>query len=338
MKAVVYTEYGSPEVLHLTEIAKPTPQAADILVRIEARSVNFGDITARNFKAIAPRNFNMPFLMWLPARLVFGLRKPRINILGNEFAGVVEAVGADVQQFKPGDRVFGYRGQQMGANAEYLLMPATGVVTHMPANLTYEEAAVIPAGTITALNLLRNMNIQPGQKVLINGASGGIGSAAVQLAKHYGAEVTGVAGTPRLDYVQALGADHVLDYTREDFTKGDTTYDLIFDILGRSTFAAAKRVLAPHGRYLPGSFKMREVRQALWTARRGGQKVIVALAPERQADLERIRELVEAGVIKPIVDRCFPLEQTAAAHRYAESGQKRGSIVVVTTPERVAAA
>lgn len=328
MKAIVYTEYGPPDVLHLQEVEKPTPQDNELLIKVHAAPVNFGDLTARNFKAISPRKFNMPFLFWLPARISFGFSKPKKKILGSEFAGEIEAVGKAVKQFKKGDSVFGYPGMNFGAYAEYLCMPEDGLVALKPPQISYEEAAAIPYGALTALNLLRKVNIQPGQKVLINGASGGIGSYAVQLAKHFGAEVTGVCGTPRMELVKALGADKVMDYTREDFTRSSEKYDLIFDILGKSSFSACKRVLKPEGRYLLASFKMKQLFQMLWTSRMGGQKVICALSTEKKEDLLFIKELIEAGKIKSIVDRCYPLEQAADAHRYVETGHKQGSVVV----------
>jgi NADPH:quinone reductase-like Zn-dependent oxidoreductase len=328
MKAVVYTEYGPPDVLRLQEVEKPAPKDHEILIRVYAISVNVGDIWARNFKAITPSRFTMPLPLWLPSRMYFGVRRPRIHILGNEFAGEVEAVGKDVKRFRKGDRVFGYRGQKMGANAEYLCMPEDGLVAIKPANMTDEEAATVPYGALTALSLLRKVNVQPGQKVLINGASGGIGAAAVQLAKHFGAEVTGVCGTPRMEFVKALGADRVIDYTREDFTKNGETYDLIFDILGKSSFSRCKRSLEPNGRILYASFKMKHLVQMLWTSIRGGKKVVCALSSERPEDLHFIKELAEEGKIKAMIDRCYPLEQAAEAHRYVEKGQKTGSVVI----------
>jgi NADPH:quinone reductase-like Zn-dependent oxidoreductase len=329
MKAVVYTEYGPPEVLHLTEMETPAPAAGEILVRVRANSINYGDLIARNFRAVGPRTFNMPGPLWLPTRLVFGWRKPRNPILGSEFAGEVAAVGAEVTRFQPGDRVFGYRSASMGANVEYLTVGEASMVAPMPAGMSYADAAVLPYGALTALNLLKRVTIEPGTTVLINGASGGIGSAAVQLARHYGAEVTGVAGTRRQDYVRALGADHVIDYSREDFTRGDATYDIVFDILGKSTFNRVKRVLTPKGRYLRASFKMREVFQALWTSLRGsGKRVIVALSSETLDDLETVRALAESGVLTPVIDRTFPLAQTAAAHRYVESGSRQGRVAI----------
>ena len=328
MKAIEYTEYGSPEVLHLTEVTKPAQKDNEILIRVRATSITVGDLWARNFKEISPRNFSMPLLLWLPARMFFGISKPRISILGSEFAGDVEAVGRDVTRFKAGDAVFGYRGQSMGANAEYLCMPEDGMVTIKPINMTYEEAATVPYGALTALNLLRKVNVQAGQKVLIIGASGGIGSAAVQLAKYFGAEVTGVCSTAGLGFVRSLGADKVIDYTREDFSKNGETYDLIFDIVRKSSFVQCKDSLKPGGVYLLASFKMKQLFQMLWTSVRGGMRVVCALSAEKPGDLDFIRELVKAGKFRSIIDKCYPLEQTAEAHRYAEMEGKKGKVAI----------
>lgn len=328
MKAVVYTEYGTPDVLRLKEMEKPIPKEGEVLVRVHATPVNFGDIIARKFSKVSPREFNMPALFWLLGRLEFGFRKPRKPILGSEFAGEVAAVGRDVKRFKEGDPVFGYRGMNMGACAEYVCMPEDGLLALKPANMTYEEAAAVPYGALTALSLLRKVNIQPGQKVLVNGASGSIGAAALQLARHFGAEVTGVCGTPRMAMVKALGADHVIDYTREDFTTRGETYDLVVDILGRGSFSRWSRVLNPNGRYLLASFKMRHLARMLWTSRIGSKKVICALSSENPDDLNFIRELIEAGKLKSAIDRCYPLEQAAEAHRYVEEGHRQGSVVI----------
>ena len=328
MKAIVYTKYGPPDVLELKEVAKPIPKDNEILIRVYATPVNYGDITARNFKNISPRKFTMPFPLWLPTRIFFGIRKPRKKILGSEFAGKIEAVGKDVKLFRKDDQVFGYLGPGLGANAEYLCMPEDRCVAIKPANMTYEEAAAVPYGALMALSLLRKVNIQSGQKVLINGASGGIGSAAVQLAKYFGAEVTGVCSTPRLELVKSLGADKVIDYTKEDFTTSGETYDLIFDILGKSSFSRCKNSLKKNGRYLLASFKMRQLFQMLWTKIKGSKKVICALATDKTEDLIFIKELVEAGKIKSVIDRRYPLEQTAEAHRYVEKGLKKGHVVI----------
>ena len=328
MKAIVCTEYGGPQVLQLKEIEKPAAKDNEILIRIHATSVNFGDTMARNFKAITPRQFNMPFLFWLLTKISFGLRQPKITVLGNEFAGEIEAVGRDVKRFKQGDQIFGYPGQSFGAYAEYLCMPEDSVLAIKPTNMTYEEAAVVPYGAIMALPLLRRVNIQPGQKVLVNGASGGIGSAAVQIAKYFGAEVTGVCGTPRVEFVKSLGADKVIDYTKEDFTQNGETYDLIFDILGKSSFSRCQGSLKPNGILLFASFKMKQLFQMLWTSRIGSKRVICALAPGSVEDLISVKELIEAGKIKAAIDRRYPLEQIAEAHSYVEKGHKKGNVVI----------
>ena len=242
--------------------------------------------------------------------------------------GKFEAIGKKVKRFKAGDQVMGYLGQRMGAYAEYLCMPEDGSVALKPANTSYAEAAAVPYGAIMATSLLRKGNIQTGHEVLINGASGGIGSAAVQLARYYGAKVTGVCGTPRVEYVKSLGADRVIDYTQEDFTKNGETYDLIFDILGKSSFSSCKRSLKPDGIYLLASFKMKPVFQMLWTKMSASQKVICMLTRENPEDLVFVKGLIEAGQFRSFIDRCFPLDQAAEAHRYAESGQKRGQFVL----------
>jgi NADPH:quinone reductase-like Zn-dependent oxidoreductase len=328
MKAIVYTEYGPSDVLHLKEVEKPVPKDNEILIRIYATPVNFGDITARNFRIISPRKFSMPLPLWFLSKLLFGFRKPRKKILGSEFAGEIEAVGKDVKLFRTSDQVFGYRGMSLGANAEYLCMPEKGLAAIKPVNMTYEEASAVPYGAITSLSLLRKVNIRKGQKVLINGASGGIGSYAVQFARYFGAEVTGVCGTQRLKLVKSLGADKVIDYTKEDFTDSSETYDFIIDILGKSSFSRVKRSLKPNGRCLLVSFKMKQLFQMLWTKIKGGKRVICALSTEKAEDLTFIKELIEAGKIKSVVDRCYPLEQAAEAHRYYESGKKKGSVVI----------
>ncbi len=329
MKAITFTEYGSPDVLKIKETTKPAPRDNEVLVKVHATSVNFGDLMARNFGNITPREFNMPAPLYLPSRMAFGWSKPKINILGSELAGEVEAVGKAVTKFKTGDRVFAYLGMNMGANAEYVCIPETGTVTLKPANLTYEEAATLPYGAVMAVSLLGKANLQRGQKVLINGASGGIGSMAVQLAKHLGAEVTGVCGTPRLGFVKSLGADKVIDYTQEDFTQNGETYDLIFDILGRSSFSRVRRSLKPDGIYLLASFKMKALLQMLWTSLTGSkQKVICAFANETTESLEFVKKLVEEGKVKAIVDKSFPMEQAAEAHRHMEGGHKQGNVVI----------
>ncbi len=329
MKAIIYTEYGSPEVLHLAELEKPVPKDHEILIRVRASSVNYGDLTARNFGNISANQFHMLGLFWLLARFAFGLNKPNNHVLGSELAGEVEAVGLAVTRFKQGDQVFGYTGQGMGAYAEYRCMPETGMVTHKPSNLSYAQAATIPYGAITALNLLKKAKLQARQRILINGASGAIGAAAVQLAKHhFGAHVTGVGSSQRLELIRSLGADSVIDYSQQDFTKNGQSYDLILDVLGKGSFSRARASLQPNGRYLFASFKAKQLLQMLWTSVFGKQKVICALSEEKPQDLVLIKELCEAGKIKAFVDQDYPLEQTAAAHRYVESGRRTGSVAI----------
>ena len=327
MKAVMLEEYGPPEVLRLKEIEKPVPKENEVLIKVFATSVGYGDLLARNFRIVTPRKFNMPFLFWFMAKIFFGFKKPRISILGSEFSGEVDSVGKNVNGFNKGDQVFGYLGQNMGAYAEYICMAEKGCITIKPANMTYEEAAVIPMGAIMALNLLKKANIIKGQKVLINGASGGIGSAAVQIAKYFGAEVTGICSAPRLDYIKSLGADKMIDYTKEDFTQNGEIYDLIFDVLGRVSFSQCKKSLSQYGRLQYASFKFKQLMQMLGTSM-SNKKVVCAIAPGSKEDLIQVKELIEAGKIKSIIDRSFPLEQASDAHRYAEEGKRKGSIVV----------
>lgn len=331
MKAIAFTEYGAPDVLHLVEVAKPAPKKGEVSIRVCATGVGHGDTLARNFGAVSRRKFNMPALFWFVAKFTFGWKKPRVQRLGSEFSGVVDAVGDGVTTYQPGDQVFGYLGEHMGAYAEYVCMPASGVLALKPTNMTHEQAAVAPMGAMTALALLRRVNVQRGQRVLVLGASGGIGAAAVQLARHFGAEVTGVCGTRRLDFVRALGADHVIDYSREDFTANGQTYELILDVLGKSSFARCRGSLAPGGRYLLASFKTKQLLQMLWTSLVGGKRVVCVLAPERVEDLRTVRALIESGSLRSIIDRTYPLEQTADAHRYVESGQKQGQVAIAVT-------
>ncbi len=328
MKAILYTEYGEPEVLKPGEVEKPVPQENEILVRVRAASVNFGDITARDFGRVTPAKFWMPLPLWLPARLGMGWSKPRRAILGSEFSGEVAQVGKAVSRFKVGQRVFGYRGMQFGAYAEYLCMAQEGMLAACPANMSFAEAASLPYGALTALSLLRKVALRPGQKVLVIGASGAIGSYALQLAGLAGAQVTGVCATPRLEMLNALGAQKVIDYTQEDFTRSGERYDLIFDVLGKCSFAECRDSLTPQGIYFPVSFKSGALLQMLWGKLGRGRRVVCALSDEKAQDLQDIKELVEAGKLKTVINRCFPLVQAAAAHRYAESGQKKGHVII----------
>ncbi len=323
MKAIVYTEYGPPDVLQLKEVEKPTPKDNEVLIKVYATAVTAGDVNARGFVFVPPGFGPLP-------RLMFGLRKPKRTILGMELAGEIEAVGKDVKLFKAGDQVFGTTGVSFGAYAEYACMPEDGVLAIKPASMTYEEAAAVFFGASTALFFLRDQaNIHSGQKVLINGASGGVGTYAVQLAKYYGAEVTGVCSTKNLELVKSLGADKVIDYTQEDFTKSGETYDVIFDmVVGKTSFSDCRNALKQNGLYLAGAGGLQAFAQMLWTSMIGGKKVLAGEAPERKEDLIFLKELIEAGKIKPVIDRRYPLEQMAEAHRYVDKGHKRGSVVI----------
>ena len=322
MKAVVFTEYGSPDVLQLTEVEKPTPKEDEVLVRVYATTVTSGDYTMRS----SPVSTRM---MALLVGMNFGLTKPKSTILGAEFAGVIESVGEDVTLFKEGDQVFGDTGSSYGAYAEYLCMPEDGALAIKPANLTYEEAAAVPRGANTALFFLRDKgNIQSGQEVLVYGASGSVGTNAVQLAKYYGAEVTGVCSTANLEMVTSLGADKVIDYTKDDFADNGQTYDVIYETVGKSSVSHGKSALKENGIYLAGSGGLSGMAQMAWTSMAGSKKVIFGVAPERKEDLIFLKELVEAGELKPVIDRRYPLEQTAEAHRYADKGHKKGNVVI----------
>lgn len=328
MRAIIYTEYGGPEVLKWADVAKPDPQANEVLIKINAVALNYGDILARKFKYISPREFNMPLLFWVMAKFVFGLKKPKKTILGNSFAGVIEKVGAEVKNFRANDSVFGCTEQNMGAYAQYLCMAENGILALKPTHMTDEEASTIPYGASMALNLLRKVPIQRGQRVLILGASGGIGSAALQLAKKYNeASVVAVCGTDSVEYVKKLGADQVIDYKKDDFTKNGETYDLIVDVLGRNTFAKVKTSLTQNGIYLSVSFKLIKLLQMWWTSLWGGKKVICSLAVPNSADLMFIKGLIEEGKMIAVIDKSFPLELAAEAHRYYES-RKNGNVVI----------
>ncbi|THB71961.1 MAG: NAD(P)-dependent alcohol dehydrogenase [Desulfovibrio sp.] len=333
MQAAIYQEYGPPEVLRVQEVDTPEPGDKDVLVKVMASSVGFGDLIARDFKAVTPGSFTMPWLFWFLAKLDFGFSKPKRRILGAEYSGVVAAVGKDVTQWKEGDQVFGYLAQAFGAYAEYVRVKENAVLAPKPEGLSHEQAAVIPYGALTAMNLLKKVHIKPGSRVLVNGASGNQGSFAVQFLKHAGMHVTGVCSTPRVEFVRSLGADQVIDYTQEDFTGRGDKYDLIFDVLGKSSFSRVKNSLTDKGRYLRASFKAKHLLQMLWTGLFSKKKVVCGLAMESPADLAAIKELVEAGALRSPLDRTFPLEQVAGAHAYVESGQAKGKIAVSVVSE-----
>ena len=317
MKAIVYTKYGPPEVLQLKEVEKPTPKENEVLIKIHATTINRTDCGFLRAR---------PFFI----RLFSGLTKPRNTILGNEFAGKIEAVGKDVTSFEVGDKVFGYNDVHFGAHAEYITTPEEGLLTTMPANMSYEEAAPITEGAHYALNNIREANIQSGQSILINGATGAIGSAAVQLVKYFGADVTAVCNTKNVALVKSLGADEVIDYTKEDFTKNGQTYDVVFDAVGKSSFRRCKALLKPGGIYMStelGFFAQNPL-LAMWTSKFGSKKVIFPIPKNRKEDVLLFKELIETGKYRPVIDRQYPLEQIVEATRYVETGQKTGNVVI----------
>jgi len=322
MKAIVFTEFGPPDVLQLKEVEKPTPKDDEVLIRVYATAVTSGDYRMRGLD-IPTR------IMGLLFGFNLGLRKPKFSILGNNLAGEIEAVGKDVKLFNEGDQVFGSTGESYGAYAEYKCLPEEGDLAIKPANMTYEEAAAVPHGALSALHFLREKgNIQSGQEVLIYGASGSVGTFAVQLAKCFGAEVTGVCSTTNLEMVKSLGADKVIDYTKEDFTKSGQTYDIIYETVGKSSFSRNIRSLKKNGTYLAGNFGMLQIVQMQWASMRGSKKVIFGPAPGGKEDLIFLKELIEAGKVKSVIDRSYPLEQMADAHRYADKGHKKGNVTI----------
>ncbi|WP_440118539.1 NAD(P)-dependent alcohol dehydrogenase [Paenibacillus sp. QZ-Y1] len=300
MRAIVCTKYGSPDVLQLRDVAKPTLKDREILIKIHATTVTSGDCRVRSF--------NSPILYWIPMRLFLGIRKPRNSVLGVELAGEVVATGKSVKRFNQGDQVFALNGMRFGAHAQYICLSEDDPVALKPLNATYEEAAVIPFGGTTALHFLRKGKIKSGQKVLIYGASGAVGTAAVQLAKYYGAEVTGVCSSANMELVSSLGAEHVIDYTKEDFSKKSQRYDLIMDAVGKVSKAQCSKILTQNGTYVTVD----------------GQGIAKVTAE----DLILLKELMEAGEIQAVIDRRYPLEQISEAYRYVETGRKKGNVVI----------
>ena len=314
MKAVVYTKYGPPDVLELKEVEKPAPKDNEVLIKVHATTVTPMDW-----------HFRQPGMNVI-ARMMAGPIKPNNPILGVELAGEIEAIGKDVKLFKEGDQV--YAGGKPGAHAEYVCMPEEKVAMK-PSNMSYEEAAGVPFCGTTALYFLKGMGkIQDGQKVLINGASGGVGTFAVQLAKYYGADVTGVCSTANLEMVESLGADRVIDYTKEDFTREGQTYDIIFDAVGKRSFSQCKNSLNPKGIYLSTIATVPLLLQMLWTSKIGDKKAKFSLPPCTTKELDFLRDVIETGRMKTVIDRTYPLSDTAEAHKYSENGHAKGKIII----------
>ena len=322
MKAIVWTKYGPPEVLQLREVEKPAPTENEVLIRVYATTVTAGDCELRRL--------NSTNLFMMPMRLYLGILKPtRKTILGQELAGEIEDVGMNVTRFQKGDQVFAWTGIRLGAYAEYTCLPESGVIYSKPSHMSYEEAAVLSVGGLEAMHMLRKAKIQSGEKVLINGAGGSIGSFAVQLAKYFGAEVAAVDSAAKLDLLRSLGAHLVLDYTHEDFTKIGQTYDVIYDVIGTSSFSRSISSLNRNGRYLLGNPGLSQRMRQRWTSIGDGKKVIAWEMGRDLEDVSMLKELIEAGEIKSVIDRRYPMEQIAEAHRYVESGQKKGNVVIV---------
>lgn len=315
MKAIVYSQYGEPEVLQLQEVTKPVPRNNEILIKIKATAVNSADWRLRRAD---------PFAI----RLLGGLTKPKLNILGGVFSGEVESTGKDVTGFKIGDKVFGSTDMRFGAYAEYKCIPENGTVALKPENLTFEEAAVIPFGATTALHFLNKANITPGKKVLIVGASGAVGIAAIQLAKHYGAQVTGVCSTTNINLAKSIGADKAIDYTKEDFTKSGETYDVIFDTVNTISVLGSLKALNKNGLLILSAAGLAEMLKGAWINMTTGYKVLTGVIRQTQEDIKTLKQLAEAGELKPVIDKTYNLAQMVAAHTYAQGGHKKGNVAI----------
>jgi NADPH:quinone reductase-like Zn-dependent oxidoreductase len=325
VKAVVYDTYGPPDVLRLTDVEQPVPNEDEVLVKVHATTVNRFDVHTRE------ANAKSGLAVSLLSRSISGFRRPKRRILGSEFAGEVEAAGAAVTEFAVGDRVFGNTGMRFGAHAEFVCVRESGKIAPMPAGATFEEAAAVTDGALNSLWCLRHADLRKGQMVLIYGASGSLGTAAVQLAKYFDVDVTAVCNTKNLEVVRSIGADRVIDYTNEDFTKNGKTYDVIFDAVGKHSFNRCKGSLEPGGRYLACD-GLRNLILALWTPRFGGKRVIFQIPPRwTKEDIVFMKELVEAGRYRAVIDRCYPLEDVVEATRYVGTEQKTGNVVLTVT-------
>jgi NADPH:quinone reductase-like Zn-dependent oxidoreductase len=323
VKAILHTQYGPPDLLQLKEVEIPTPKANEVLIAIHATTVSTGDCNVRNFTFVTKSMLPI-------AKLMFGIRKPwKTRVLGTELAGEVERAGKDVTRFKTGDRVIASPGAAGGGHAQYACLPETGAVAIKPDSLSWEQAVAIPFGANTALYFLRDLGkIRAGQDLLIIGASGAIGSAGVQLAKHFGARVTGVCSGTNVALVKALGADGVIDYTREDFTENGNTYDLIFDVVGGTTFQRCQSSLKPNGVFLQNIMELSDIVRVFWTSIAGGRKIKGGVAIGNMANMRLITALAEAGTLRPVIDRSYPLERIAEAFKYVEQGHKKGNVVI----------
>ncbi|MDM7936687.1 MAG: NAD(P)-dependent alcohol dehydrogenase [Cyanobium sp. CZS 48M] len=325
MRAVVYERYGPPEVLHLIEVAKPIPAAHEVLIQVRATTVSSGDWRVRSLEV--PAGFG------LIIRLVFGFSRPKQPILGSELAGVVEAVGSDVSRFRPGDPLVAFSDTAMGCHAEYICLPEDGQLALKPSNLNFHEAAALCFGGTTALAILRQANVQPGERVLINGASGSVGTAALQLARHLGAEVIGVCSAANQDLVRSLGASQVIDYQQADFSQSGDSFDVIIDTAGTAPFARSRGCLRPGGRLVLVQAGLGAMLLSPWQTVSSNKTVIAGPLNVKAGDVAQLAELAEAGVYRPVIDRHYPLEQIVAAHRYVDSGRKTGNVVITLDPE-----
>ena len=321
MKAIVYDRYGSPDVLRMEEVPTPSPENGEVLIRIHATTVSSGDWRLRSL--------DMPAGFGLIARPVFGLSGPRQRILGSEFSGTVASVGAGVSRFRAGDAVFGFAGVKLGCHAEYRCMPENGGLALKPGNLEFDEAAALCFGGTTALDFFQRAKLRAGEKVLVNGASGAVGTAAVQLARHAGAEVTGVCSATNAELVRSLGATHAIDYAREDFTRNGETYDVILDAAGTAPYSRSRVALKDGGRLLLVLAGLGGLLAAPWVSMTTRHRVIAGPAAERPADVQALADLAAAGAFKPVIDRRYTFDQFADAHRRVDSGRKRGNVVVM---------
>ena len=326
MKAIIWTKYGTPDGLKLQEVEKPSPEADQVLVKIMAATVTAGDCEMRRLQ--------IPLGLSFPIRMYAGFLKPkRISILGQELAGEIEEVGKNVTSFQVGDQVFGTTGFGFGAYAEYICLPgepgdAEGVLAAKPVNLTFEEAAVIPTAGLEALHYLREGKTQPGKKVLIIGGGGSIGTFSIQLAKHFGADVTGVDNTEKLELMRSLGSNQVIDYTKEEYTNSGETYDLIIDMVGRKSVSRRLKLLKQDGIYFLAYARILDVVLSIWTSLTSSKKLIISSSKQNKEDLNILKGLIDSGELRSIIDRSFPLDQVAEAHRFVESGLKKGNVAI----------